>query len=379
MKIYGIYLIEKIITGGNRRYVELMNGFAKKGHAVSVFVNPKCAEAFSDCKVISVPIVLKKNRRISVQLAKQFENFLKNNSIDKADYCIVFGETDWLNAKILQKHSNTPIAFCYRSDVITDNKTTLKYERISLKKKVLLYAQIGITRLREIDITRKAEKIIFQTENDKNVFLKRNKKADHKCSIIPNDILRPRFSNELKNKNTSHECKNLLFVGEYTQRKGFNFLLQALILLNKQNIDFTCSVIARKEPSQKLLINIKANKLEEKITFLPQTDHVMPKMLQHDLVIVPSLFDSYPNVIMEAIHTGTPVIASNTSGMPYMLEYPALLFETAHPESIADSIKKCISDTSHYLYIKKLCHSRRAFFEFDWIQEWEKYLQEIDT
>ena len=71
MKIYGLYLVDKIITGGNRRYVELLTSLAKKGVDVTVFVNQKLQDEFLPCMLHPIPITLKKGRRISVEMKRR--------------------------------------------------------------------------------------------------------------------------------------------------------------------------------------------------------------------------------------------------------------------------------------------------------------------
>ncbi len=374
MNIYGIYLIDKISTGGNWRYIELLKGLAKKGHNVTVFVHKNLKADFQPCNTIPININFKKHRRISTQIAKALNLFLKTNKQKNADYIIAFGETDWKSAKVLKKHTGCNIIFAYRNDIISAKKVILKYETLNIKQKLFMFAEIIITRLRELSTRKHAKYLVFQTENDKNNFLKRNPKYNNKCKIIRNDILRPKFSSELKNKNTSTQCKTILFVGDYTLRKGFFFLLQALVKLKNKNLNFQCHIITKTECPKKIQDIIKTHNLENHIFELPPTNNVMPEMIQHNLVVVPSLFDSYPNVIMEAIHTGTPVIASNTSGMPYMLHHHDLLFQTADPDRIAEKISNCIENQNYYLHLKNLCNERRTFFEFDWIQEWENIL-----
>ncbi|MEL3904503.1 MAG: glycosyltransferase family 4 protein [Treponemataceae bacterium] len=373
MKIYGIHLIDKLITGGDRRYVDLMNGLAESGNEVCVFVNEKFIHEFYQCKTIPVNLTFKKKQRISVQVRTALKKLLVKQNQSSADYIIIFGETNWGAAKMLSKKTEAKIIFAYRSSIIEENRTILKYEKLQLTKKIILYLEILLTRLREKNIAHMASKITFQTDFDKNNFLRRNKKAEAKCVVIRNDILRSRFSYELKNKNTSRNCKNLLYVGNYTERKGFSILLDALIILKSKGIHFNLSILSPVEFPEHL--KEKKELIENNLVFLPKSNNAMYFMIQSDLVIIPSLFDSYPNVIMEAIHTGTPVIGGNYSGMKYMLAEPDLLFQNGSSESLAKKLEQCISDVDYYQHIRELCLSRRNFFEFDWIAEWNDIMQ----
>ncbi|MEL3908997.1 MAG: glycosyltransferase family 4 protein, partial [Treponemataceae bacterium] len=374
MKIAGILLLEQVLTGGTKRYIDLMNGLAKHNDVI-IFVNEAIAYEFSNCTTIPINLKFDKTKRISVQQKVALKNYLARNFFATVDYVIVFGETDIQCALLIKKKLKTEIVFCYRSSIIDENNAILKYGSTNLKAKIKLVLEKLITLFREFIVSRKAKLIMFQTDFDKNNFLHRNKTAANKCHIIPNDILRPRFTEELKNKNLSEDCRKILYVGNYTKRKGFEILIEAASLLIADNIHITCSVIALQEPPFEIKQKIKVKKLEKFFLFLPPTKNVMEVMIEHDLVVVPSLFDSYPNVIMEALHTGTPVLASNCSGMPYMLPAQDLLFEAGNPASLAEKIKVCVLDNDYYKSVKKTCIKRRTFFEFDWVAEWEKVLR----
>ena len=96
MQIYGIYLIDKIITGGNRRYVELLTSIAKQGVPVTVFVNEIFKDEFVGCVTEPISISLKKDKRVSVQIAKQLKFFLTSNKKR------LFSHLKWLYLSSLQ-------------------------------------------------------------------------------------------------------------------------------------------------------------------------------------------------------------------------------------------------------------------------------------
>lgn len=373
MKIYGIYLIEQVLTGGNRRYIELLEGLAKNNHDVIVFVHPKVKPEFNYCRTEVMDIKLKKYKRISVQNANRLKSFLKEHKLPPADFILVFGETDWAAAKVLNAFCKAKIIFAYRSDIIEENKAFLKYETISLKDRIFLKAKTVLTALREKQIGTQAYRLVFQTEYDKNNFLARNKKNNviNKCVVIPNDIYRPRYKKIYENKNKSVKCNKLLFVGSYDIRKGLLFLLKALAILKRKNLNFTCTIAARGAPPKRILNFILNNDITDCVTFKSDMEDVQPLMVEHDLLIVPSLFDSFPNVIMEAFHTGLPAIAADTSGMPYMLHHCDLLFKPADAESIAAKILTCIQDEVYYNRLREQMIHRKPFFQFDWIRKWE--------
>ena len=385
MQIYGIYLIDKIASGGNRRNIDIFNSIAKIGIPVTVFVNEIFKDEFIGCNTKPIPIRLKKGKRVSVQIAKQLKLFLKQNkehifrskALDSNDsYVIIFNETSWASSNVLKKFCGAKIVFAYRCDTIEVIRAFFKYEKISLRERIFFTLQYLITRYREKIIAKKASLIAFQSENDKKHFFERNKNVKAKTTVIPNDILQPRFKNEYKDKNKSVSCNKFLFVGSYDIRKGLIFFLKALVIVKRKNIPFNATVVVMGKASSSISNFVKENNLENIVKFITNAEEAFPFMISHDVLIVPSLFDSFPNVIMEALHVGLPVFASNTSGMPYMLEDEKLLFEVANPDDIAKKLINCATNNEYYLEIKNLCHAQREKFEFNWGEKWIEAIKE---
>ena len=385
MQIYGMYLIDKIASGGNRRSIDIFNSIARIGVPVTVFVNDIFKNEFIGCNTEPIPIKLKKGRRVSVQTAKQLKDFLTKNKehlfpseLLKSDdnYILIFGETHWNSSNVLKSFCGAKIIFAYRCDTIEVIKAFFKYEKISIKDKIFFTLQYLVIRYRERIIAKKASLIAFQSENDRKHFFERNKNIKAKTVIIPNDVLQPRFKNEYRDKNTSTSCKKFLFVGSYDIRKGLIFFLKALVIVKEAGMPFSASVVIMGKELPSISIFMKEHDLYNEVKFITNAKEAFPFMIDHDVLIVPSLFDSFPNVIMEALHVGIPVFASNTSGMPYMLQNDKLLFEVANPEDIAKKLIDCASDTEHYLEIKNLCHKERKKFEFNWAEKWIEAIKE---
>jgi|GEM_PF-1005464 len=384
MKIYGLYLEDKIITGGARRYVELLTSIAKKGVDVTVFVNQKLQDEFLPCNVHPISIILKKGRRISVEIARQLKTFLKKNTYlyndynkikesgEEESYLIIFGETDWTAGKVFCHFFDAKIVFAYRSDEIEEIRSFFRLERLSIRDKIFFFLRYFLIRKREKEIAKKAALLVFQTDNDKNHFLERNPHPLAKIVVIPNDILQDRFKAEYKDKNKSMMCRHILFVGSYDIRKGFNILLYALKELKELFLthNIKVSILARGNMKSEQKKLIEAFSLGDILHFETSEKEPQKLMIASDLLIVPSLFDSFPNVIMEALHVGCPILASDVSGIPYMLTSGELRFDVASPSSLAKKIQTAIKDDDYYKSLRSLCKKEKEKFEFDWPLLW---------
>lgn len=66
-----------------------------------------------------------------------------------------------------------------------------------------------------------------------------------------------------------------------------------------------------------------------------------------DIFCLPSLFEGYPNVVVEAMSCGLPILCSNVYENPYIVEegVNGFLFDPEKPEDIADAINKIVNLT----------------------------------
>jgi len=227
----------------------------------------------------------------------------------------------------------------------------------------------------ERKIAKVADAIVFQSNYDRSDFLSRNPQAEGKSHIIGGHIGPPRFTPETAQINQSTQLRRLLFIGTTGPRKGLKYLLEALVILKEEHgiTDLTLDVVGPGETKEHIDYLIQHG-LADKVRFHGRVADPFPFYRDCDLLVVPSVFDSYPNTILEALHTGIPVIASSVGGIPEMLGETELLFTPFDSRAISEKLYIAHLSIDYYKNCKTLCSKRLVFFHFDWWQKWTTVL-----
>ena len=171
-------------------------------------------------------------------------------------------------------------------------------------------------------------------------------------TVLPNPV----ETNELR-KNTLKDRRpenasalNLVCVGRMTKEKGHRDLINAIVLAQAEWPDSNPVVHLRLIGDGPLRadLELQASKVHKPHTveFLGTLSNAGPSIKEADALILPSLFEGMPNVVLEAMALGTPVIATRAGGtIELEREEPTILWaEPQNPNSLAKAILSFASD-----------------------------------
>lgn len=114
------------------------------------------------------------------------------------------------------------------------------------------------------------------------------------------------------------ETPLLLFVSNNWKRKGLTTILRSLGDLEHFHPSFALMVIGRGNPKAYRGL-IEKYDLEQRVHFIGHTDEILNYYGAADLVVLPTLYDSFGNVCIEAMACGTAVITSRSSGVAELI------------------------------------------------------------
>lgn len=376
--ILGLFFYKEIRTGGHRRYLELMEGLAARGHTVRLLVNENLSYRFTHLKPLPLSVEYTQGQRYPVSLV--FKHAIKRNypsiqsELGGTEWILIFSETNLAAAGYLKEKLNCKVLYGHRSNAVQEALQYMKEHRGKPWK--LLKHQIDYWKYRwyEGKINALSEAIVFQSRYDQDDFLSRNPSAKDKSFIIGGHIGPPRFKPETAQINHSTSLRRLLFIGTTGPRKGLRYLLEALVLLKERGIDQLELDVVGPGDTEAHLSYLKQHGLLDKVRFHGRVADPFPFMQADDLMVIPSIYDSYPNTVLEALHTGIPVIASSVGGIAEMLQFSELLFPPGDAKAIAEKIFSLVSASQAYAKLRTLCAQRLPDFHFNWEAKWEEVM-----
>lgn len=107
---------------------------------------------------------------------------------------------------------------------------------------------------------------------------------------------------------------NLVAVGRFSYEKGFDLLLRCAPLI-RQAVPTVCLTLVGDGPDLPILKAAQRDlRLESCVRFVGLRRNPYPFIKHADLLVLPSRNEALPNVVLEAIALGTPVVATNSMG-----------------------------------------------------------------
>lgn len=138
--------------------------------------------------------------------------------------------------------------------------------------------------------------------------------------------------------------KVLLFVGKFRPVKGIGYLLEALRILREQNrLDFRTVLIGSGPDEREYARMTQAWGLSGRVFPAGNRSHeeIAWWMGASDLFCLPSLQEGMPNVVLEALASGLPVVATRVGAIPDLVnESSGILVPPADARPLARAISE---------------------------------------
>lgn len=198
----------------------------------------------------------------------------------------------------------------------------------------------------------------------------------NKIIFVSNGIEILQFEEQEK-KSLSSRLK-LIFLGRLVEQKNLVLLIRALnILINQKKFDIGLEIYGKGNQGKLLAKEINKYDLNDHIKLKGQVSNIREKLLENDVLILPSRVEGNSNAILEAMEAGTPVIATNVGGAAKQLgkEGAAFLINEININGISQSIEYAYVNRGKLFHIGLLMRERiKRNFDIKLISEvYENY------
>ncbi len=158
-----------------------------------------------------------------------------------------------------------------------------------------------------------------------------------RITVIPNGVNIDQFPLGEESERKSQ----IIFVGSLIERKGVNYLIEAMAIVKKKHPECELLLVGEgrdRDEYEKLVHNLG---LEETVFFLgvQSQQNVSQLMRQSRLFVLPSIEEGQGVVLVEAMASGTPCVGSRVGGIPDVIT-PEVgkLVEPRNIKSLAEAI-----------------------------------------
>ena len=199
---------------------------------------------------------------------------------------------------------------------------------------------------RKIFLPENYKKIIAISEFVKGNIQRHYKVPDKDIIVIYNGVDLEKFNpeNRFEHYNPIREklgipktALTILTVGSGFERKGLKFLLRSLKYLEVQN----WRLIVIGKGNWMHYVKHAPPKFRERLIYLSPVDYLEKYYAASELFILPSIYEPFGNVHLEALASGLPVIASKYSGVAELISHKMngmILEDPGNPKEIAKHI-----------------------------------------
>ncbi len=174
-----------------------------------------------------------------------------------------------------------------------------------------------------------------------------------KTTVIPIGINEQTFT-PVAWKNASPTAFQIVHVGGFSFEKNHHGLLSIFEQWLKRLPDSHLHLIGDGPLRGEIEQAVVTKKLTDKISFYGFTNDVLSYMHQADVLVLPSIIEGLPGVILEAMYAKTPVVAYNVGGVSEVVQHnqTGFLIEKGDEEGFVEALAQVKNNGKLATYVK---------------------------
>ena len=252
------------------------------------------------------------------------------------------------------------------------NVTPVEYARDEDTRRFLLNSKDKVSYFANL-----SDLVVTPSPYNRDTLIRDHGFPAEKIRVLPNFVsLRDFYSGpkpiELLKKHDIWERDILLFTGRFAANKELPQLVRALAII-KKSIDAVVLILVGDDNSN---IDLLANRetvedlvndsgLQNNIIFAGVVEEIEDYFRLADIYVTASNHEGFGVPLIEAMATGTPVVASNIPAHTWVLNGCGMLFDNDKPEQAAESVLTLLRDKMAYGKLAQSGCERARRFSLD--------------
>lgn len=184
------------------------------------------------------------------------------------------------------------------------------------------------------------------------------------------------FDRQVKPALNSKAFPKLITVSRLDKQKNISGVIEAIKLLKEEYPAIAYHIVGVGPDEENLKKEVKALELSDNVIFhgYVKPEHVASLLRSCDLFVLPSVIESVPSAVLEAMACGIPVVLGSTryDYVSWFVNEGNVLLVSGNPESIAQSIIRITSDNelkrklvlNAFEHVKKYHNSSNTRIQF---------------
>jgi glycosyltransferase involved in cell wall biosynthesis len=217
------------------------------------------------------------------------------------------------------------------------------------------------------------DRIISVSQGQYNWILKNQLAPAEKIAVIPSSRLVYPFLNLPLKPRLTNQPFVLGAYGRFSLQKGFDVLIDAVKQLPTDQVQLQIGGSGKDEAKLKQLAADHPN-----IEFVGRIDDVPAFLSQCNAVVIPSRWEPWGNVCLEARAAGKPIIASAVDGLSEQIQDFGLLIPPGNSIALAKAIQELVDLPAQQLEYQGQQGKASAINAWQtYLANWERLLEEM--
>jgi L-malate glycosyltransferase len=230
------------------------------------------------------------------------------------------------------------LAFGWKSPVVYRNASSPSY-----------YIRSWLSKSMNSFLLKNVDLIISVSEASKNDLNKMFPSTIGKSIVIPVGLENVSVNSENLRGFNSEGFFNLIHVGSFTREKNHKGLLEIFKIIYKQNPQVKLHLVGDGPLKTHMMQLVSEIKLEENIIFHNEIKCPLPFIKAADVLVLPSVVEGLPGVILEAMYCLTPVVAYDVGGISEIVsDKTGILIKMGNESDFANAVLKILNQGEEY-------------------------------